>query len=207
MIQKRGFNEREELNKWKFGQNFDLPSWITLTMRFMTISNLSEGVPIAEYIENTPYYRSYTIQADRFSGSDVMITFGDDEDNVVLLSASCTVLGNQLIQVRLKSRHSSLGELLPSNKEVSSEEKKKVYEQDLNYDDLDYDLDHTNNTKNYQISKVSERAKNHERIKSSTENQIIFIFQLSFQEKINGDLVVIVMIVTWNMFLDQSLRS
>ena len=64
-----------------------------------------------------------------------------------------------------------LGEFLPANEEDNSEEEEEVYDQDFNYDDLDYDLDYTENTKNYRISKFSERAKNHEKIKISTENQ------------------------------------
>ncbi|CAG8773318.1 2643_t:CDS:1, partial [Acaulospora morrowiae] len=39
-----------ELNRWKNGQQFDLPSWITPTMKFVTISNLSKAVPIAKRI-------------------------------------------------------------------------------------------------------------------------------------------------------------
>ena len=34
------------------------------------------------------YYHFYAIQPDRFLGSDVMIFFADDEQNVVLLSIS-----------------------------------------------------------------------------------------------------------------------
>jgi hypothetical protein len=104
MIQKRGFIVRDELNRWKNGQEFNLPSWITPTMRFMTISNLSGSVPIAEYIDNTTYYRSYGIQPDRFSGSDVVVSFADDEQNVVLLSASCTVSGEPIKRSKIKEQ-------------------------------------------------------------------------------------------------------
>ena len=52
IIHKRGLNVREELNKWKNGQQFDLPSWITLTMKFVTTSNLSGSVPIVKYVND-----------------------------------------------------------------------------------------------------------------------------------------------------------
>ncbi|GBB93936.1 hypothetical protein RclHR1_02260001 [Rhizophagus clarus] len=104
MIQKRGLNVRKELDQWKNGQVFDLPSWITSTMRFMTISNLSGSVPITEYIDNMTYYRSYGIQPDRFSGSDAVVAFADDEQNVVLLSASCTVSGEPIERSKIKEQ-------------------------------------------------------------------------------------------------------
>ncbi|CAG8767701.1 679_t:CDS:1, partial [Acaulospora morrowiae] len=96
IIQKRGCNVRKELNKWKNGQDFNLPSWITPTMKFMTISNLSGGIPIAKYVGNMTHYRSYAIQPDIYSGSDVVISLADDEQNVVLLSTSCTVSGEPI---------------------------------------------------------------------------------------------------------------
>ncbi|CAG8596153.1 22448_t:CDS:2 [Racocetra persica] len=143
MIQKRGCNVREELNKWKHGQNFNLPSWITPTMKFMTISNFSRGVPIAKYVSNTTYYCSYAIQPDRFSGSDVVISFMDDEQNVVLLSASCTVSGEPIKRSKIK---------------------------DQNHDEFSWKEAECLRI-DYQISKVPERAKNHEKIIISTENQ------------------------------------
>ncbi len=104
MIQKRGFNVREELNKWKNGQEFNLPSWITPTMRFTTISNLSGGVPIVEYVKNTTYYGSYAIQPDRFSGSDAVISLVDDNQDVILLSASCTISGEPVKRSKIKEQ-------------------------------------------------------------------------------------------------------
>ncbi|PKY40633.1 hypothetical protein RhiirA4_538971 [Rhizophagus irregularis] len=202
MIQKHGFNVQEELNKWKNGQEFNLPSWITPTMRFTTISNLSGGVPIVEYVKNTTYYGSYAIQPDRFSGSDAVISLVDDKQDVILLSASCTISKEPVKQDKIKEQvfkscmnfqymvlkqkrknfqikdqekefscrepeqlQIGFGNFLTPNEEVNSEEKE---EEDLNYDDLDYDLDYAKNTENYQISKVSEHAKNHEEIKSFT---------------------------------------
>ncbi|CAG8784662.1 4068_t:CDS:2, partial [Gigaspora rosea] len=97
IIQKRGLNAREELNRWKAGQQFDLPSWITPTMEFVTISNLSRVVPMAKYVEDETY-RYYAIQPDTYSGSDLMISLVDDKQNVVLLSASCTVSVNPIEQ-------------------------------------------------------------------------------------------------------------
>ncbi|CAI2170564.1 4832_t:CDS:2 [Funneliformis geosporum] len=239
MIEKRGRRVREVLNEWKNSQEFNLPSWITPTMMVMTISNLSGGVPIVEYVENTTHYRSYAIQPDRFSGLDVVISFADDEQNVVLLSASCTISGEPINRGKIKEQvfkscmkfqymenpkkknsqiedqkeefswkepehlQIGFGDFLPSNEEVNSEEEEVDYDQDLNYDDLDYDLDYTKNTKNYRISKVSERIKNHERIKSSTENRkhIYVLVELPhragkrsklFRFNKYGDLVIIV---------------
>ncbi|CAG8703464.1 12322_t:CDS:2, partial [Racocetra fulgida] len=209
MIQKRGRNVREELNKWKNGQNFNLPSWITPTMKFMTISNLSRGVPVEKYVSNMTYYCPYAIQPDRFSGSDVVISFMDDDQNVLLLSASCTVSGEPIKRSKIKDQvfkscmkfqymentriirrknsqiddhdefswkepeclRIGIGQSLPANKEDNSKEKVEEYDQDFNHNDLDYDLDYTKIIKDYRISKVSERAKNHEKIKISTENQ------------------------------------
>lgn len=45
----------------------------------MTISNLSGEIPIAEYVDNVSYYHSFTIQLDRYSESDVMISFKDNK--------------------------------------------------------------------------------------------------------------------------------
>ncbi|CAB4408833.1 unnamed protein product [Rhizophagus irregularis] len=46
-IEKCGRNVRKELNKWNNGQQFDLSSWITSTMKFVTVPNLSNAVPLA----------------------------------------------------------------------------------------------------------------------------------------------------------------
>ncbi|CAG8705902.1 16658_t:CDS:2, partial [Funneliformis caledonium] len=108
IIQKRGFNVQEELNRWKNGQQFDLPSWITSTMKFITTSNLSGSVPIAKYV-NDMTYCSYAIQPDIYSGSDMVVSLMDDEQNVVLLSASCT------ISVELPHRKSERPELFRFN--------------------------------------------------------------------------------------------
>ncbi|RIA91006.1 hypothetical protein C1645_822580 [Glomus cerebriforme] len=104
MIQKCEFIVRDELNRWKNGQEFNLSSWITPTMRFMTISNLSGSVPIVKYIDNMTYYHSYRIQPDRFSGLDVVVSFADDKQNVVLLSASCTVSGEPIKRSKIKEQ-------------------------------------------------------------------------------------------------------
>ncbi|CAB4432939.1 unnamed protein product [Rhizophagus irregularis] len=104
MIQKRGNIVRDELDKWKNGQEFNLPSWITPTMRFMTSSNLSGSVPITEYIDNTDCYRDYGIQPDRFSGSDLVISLTDDNQSVVLLSASCTVSAESIKRSKIREQ-------------------------------------------------------------------------------------------------------
>ncbi|CAG8765477.1 17365_t:CDS:1, partial [Acaulospora morrowiae] len=210
IIQKRGLYVREELNRWKNGQQFDLPSWITPTMKFITTSNLSGGVPIAKYVNNMNYC-SYAIQPDIYSGSDVVISFMDNMQNVVLLSASCTVSSSpikrgkvkeQLIKSCMKFQYMEcsrkrknevefsykkpkpkrlqigLGNILPviTNKEDldgedSLGEEEEKYDQDLNYDDLDYDLDYTKNIRNYRISKVDEHAEYHEQIKTYSNNR------------------------------------
>ncbi|CAI2187293.1 7148_t:CDS:2 [Funneliformis geosporum] len=111
IIHKFGLNVREELNKWKNGQQFDLPSWITPTMKFVTTSNLSGNVPIVKYV-NDKSYSSYAIQPDIYSGSDVVIYLADKNHNMVLLSASCTVSSKEFsykepkrLQIRLSSKN------------------------------------------------------------------------------------------------------
>jgi hypothetical protein len=239
IIHKRGLNVREELNKWKNGQQFDLPSWITPTMKFVTTSNLSGNVPIVKYVNDTTYY-SYAIQPDIYSGSDVVIYLADNDHNVVLLSASCTVSSNpvkkskvkeQLIKScmrfqymeyprnnkndeefsykepkRLQIRLSS-SDVLPddstANLEREEKEKKKKKKKEKKKKDLNYDLNYAENTKNYRISKVSERAEYHEQIKTSTEKRkhIYVSVELPYRKgerselfRLNeyGDLVIIV---------------
>ncbi|CAB4410810.1 unnamed protein product [Rhizophagus irregularis] len=95
IIQKRGCNVRDELNKWKNGQQFDLPSWITSTMRFVTISNLSNAIPLARYVSDETYCRR-AIQPEPCSGSDLVVSLVDNEQNILLLSASCTVSGKPI---------------------------------------------------------------------------------------------------------------
>ncbi|CAG8594823.1 3640_t:CDS:2 [Funneliformis caledonium] len=207
IIQKRGINVRKELNKWKNGQQFDLPLWITPKMKFITTSNLPGSVPIAKYV-NDMTYCSYAIQPDIYSGSDVMISLMDNEQNVILLSVSCTVSSSpiksskvkeQLIkscmrfqymeclrkrkndvefsykkpkhfQIGLNSNSILLNNVTANEEDNLEREEKKEYDQDLNYDDLNYDLNYAENIKNYQISKVSERIKLHKQIKTSTDN-------------------------------------
>ncbi|PKC73987.1 hypothetical protein RhiirA1_450493 [Rhizophagus irregularis] len=64
IIQKRGNNVQEELNKWK-----------------------NETVPLAKYI-NDKTYRYYAIQPEIYSRSDLVVSLMNDEQNVILLSAS-----------------------------------------------------------------------------------------------------------------------
>ena len=103
IIHKRELNVREELNKWKNVQQFDLPSWITPTMEFVTTSNLSGSVPIVEYVNDMTYY-SYAIQPDIYSGSDVVISLADNKYNVVLLSASCTISSSPVGRSKVKKQ-------------------------------------------------------------------------------------------------------
>jgi hypothetical protein len=198
IIQKRGFNVQEELNRWKNGQQFDLPSWITSTMEFITTSNLSGSVPIAKYV-NDMTYCSYAIQPDIYSGSDIVVSLMDDERNVVLLSASCTISGDsikkskvkeQLIKSCMRFQYMECpGKKKKENRlqiglsndnnlpydstanEVEREEKEKKKKKKKRKKDLNYDLNYTENTKDYRISKVSERANYHEQIKTSTLNR------------------------------------
>jgi hypothetical protein len=55
--------------------------------------------------------------------------------------------------------------------EDEDEAEEEEYGQDLDLSGVDYDLDYTKNTKNYWISHISERAENHEKIKTLTENR------------------------------------
>ncbi|CAB4410823.1 unnamed protein product [Rhizophagus irregularis] len=91
IIEKRNCYVREVLDKWKNGQQFDLPSWITPTMKFITTSNLSDSVRITQYVDNIMTYSSYAIQPEQRSGSDAVFTLMDDKQDVVLLSVGCTV--------------------------------------------------------------------------------------------------------------------
>ncbi|RGB24210.1 hypothetical protein C1646_676537 [Rhizophagus diaphanus] len=91
IIEKRDSYVRDELDKWKNGQQFDIPSWITPKMKFVTTSNLSNGVHITQYVKDIVTYSSYAIQPEQRSGSDVVLSLMDDKQNVVLLSAGCTV--------------------------------------------------------------------------------------------------------------------
>jgi hypothetical protein len=279
IIQKIGHNVREELNKWKNGQQFDLPPWITSTMKFTTATNLSEAVPLAKYV-NDDNYRYCAIQPEIYSGSDLVVSLVDDERNVILLSASCTVSGSpikkkkvkeQLIKSCMKFQYMELpkkrkrrknsetefpshkkhpclqiglGDIPVNNKEdeddleeddleegdledddleegdledddleegdledddlEEDDLKEEKYRQDLDFDGVDYDLDYTKNTKNYRISNIPERAKNHEEIKTSTKNRrhIYVSVELPHRQskkrsrlfRINeyGDLVIIV---------------
>jgi hypothetical protein len=81
---------------------------------------------------------------------------------------------------------------------LEREEKKKEKKEDLNYD-----LNYAENTKDYRISTISKRAKYHEQIKTSTENQkhIYVSVELPYRKgerselfRLNeyGDLVIIV---------------
>ncbi|CAB4410769.1 unnamed protein product [Rhizophagus irregularis] len=273
IINKRGFNVRKELNKWKNGQQFDIPSWITPTMEFVTTSNLSGCIPIAKYV-NDPMYYSYAIQPEIYSGSDVVFYLADDNHNTLLVSVSCTVscdpinkdkvmeqsmkacLRHQYMECRKKDEQFSSRKPnrlqigfdksndLPydftanegDNMECSRKRKKDEEEfssrkpkrllgksNDLLYDstanegdnlerekekkkgkkDLNYDLNYTENTKNYRISKVPERANYHEQIKTSTENRrhIYVLVELPhrkderselFRFNEYGDLVIVV---------------
>jgi len=239
IIQKHGLNVRDELNKWKNGQQFDLPPWITSTMKFVTVSNLSGAIPLAKYVDDKTY-RYYAIQPEICSGSDLVVSLLDDEQNVILLSACCTIseslikreeIKKQLFKScmkfqymePLKKRKNSeimefstykkqcpqigLDKIPEANKKKDDLEEDDLEEEkhglDLDFNGVDYDLDYTENTKNYQISGSSERAKNHMEIKTSTENRrhIYVSVELPYRKskrsrlfRINeyGDLVIIV---------------
>ncbi|GBB96505.1 hypothetical protein RclHR1_02770007 [Rhizophagus clarus] len=235
IIHKRGCKVREELNKWKNGQQFDLPSWITPTMEFVTTSNLSENVPIVKYVEDITYY-SYAIQPEIYSGSDVVISFADNNHNVVLLSASCTVSSSPVKRSKVKEQlikscmrfqymecprkkkkkpkrlQIGLGssDVLPNDSTANEEgnlereeKKKKKKKKEEKKKDLNYDLNYAENTKDYRISNIPERANYHEQIKTSTENRkhIYVSVELPYRRgkrpelfRLNeyGDLVIIV---------------
>jgi len=200
IIEKHNRYVRKELDKWKNGQQFDLPSWITPKMKFITTSNLSNSVHITQYVKNIMTYSSYAIQPEQRSGSDVILSLmdEDDEQNVVLLSAGCTVSSSetvprkkvkaQLIKSCLRFQYTEcptntpkkkpkrlkigLNADLPNDDTANEEdnlegEEDEEYGQDLNYVDLDYDLDYTENTKNYQISELS----NHKQINTFIKNR------------------------------------
>jgi len=250
IIQKYMLNARKELNRWKNGQQFDLPPWITPTMKFVTISNLSGVVPIAEYVDDKTY-RYFAIQPEIYSGSDLVVSLVDDEQNVILLSASCTVSGSaikrdkvkkQLIKSCMKFQYmecprkrkksetasckkqqrlqTGLGKIpddttVDEENDLEEEEEEEEEEedeeedededgQDLDFGDVDYDLNYTENIKNYKISRISERAENHEKIKTSSEKRHIIYVSVELPHRqskkrprlfrINeyGDLVIIV---------------
>ncbi|CAG8640318.1 11576_t:CDS:2, partial [Funneliformis caledonium] len=166
IIQKRGINVRNELNKWKNGQQFDLPSWITPKMKFITTSNLSGSVPIAKYV-NDMTYCSYAIQPDIYSGSDVRSKVKEQ------LIKSC--MRFQIMECPRKRKNDvefsykepkrlqiglSSSSILPNDFTSNEEDnlEREEYDQDLNYDDLDYDLNYAENTKNYRISRLPHRA-------------------------------------------------
>ncbi|CAB5391819.1 unnamed protein product [Rhizophagus irregularis] len=148
IIQKRGCNVRDELNKWKNGQQFDLPSWITSTMKFVTISNLSNAVPLARYVSDETYCRR-AIQLEPCSGSDLklVIPAANEEDDLE---------DDDLEEDDLEEDDLGEGDL-----------EEEEYGQDLDFDGVDYDLNYTENTKNYRVSD----KKNHEAIKNSTKNR------------------------------------
>ena len=76
---------------------------------------------------------------------------------------------------KLKCLQISLGSILPNdataNEEDNLGEENEEYDQDLNYDNLDFDLNYTKNIKDYQISKVPKYAEYHKQIKNSTNNR------------------------------------
>ncbi|CAG8766882.1 44448_t:CDS:2, partial [Gigaspora margarita] len=197
VIQKRGLNAREELNRWK------------------------NAVSIAKYVEDETY-RYYAIQPDTYSGSDLVISLVDDKQNVVLLLASCTISGKPIERDKVKKQliktclQTGLG-VIPDDttvkendlededglKEDENDLEEEVHRQDLNFDDVNYDLNYTKNIKKYQISKVSVRAKNYEEIKTSTENRKHIYVSVELSHKCSkrpelfrfneyGDLVIIV---------------
>ncbi|CAG8500414.1 4193_t:CDS:2 [Acaulospora morrowiae] len=122
IIQKHGLNVREELNKWKNGQQFDLHLWITPTIKFVTISNLSKAVSIAKYVEDETY-SYYAIQLDTYSRTHL-------QTGLDLIFNDTTAKKNN------------------SNKDEDDIEEKE-YGQDLNFDDVDYNLDYTKNIEKY----------------------------------------------------------
>ncbi|RUS22580.1 LOW QUALITY PROTEIN: hypothetical protein BC937DRAFT_88367, partial [Endogone sp. FLAS-F59071] len=100
MIQKRGRNVREELSTWTNDKEFVFPDWITTKLRFVTTSNLANGVSLVEYIKdvfsNAPNYCCHAIQPGESAGSDIVFSLVDDEQHVVLMSVSCTISGKNV---------------------------------------------------------------------------------------------------------------
>ncbi|CAB4392724.1 unnamed protein product [Rhizophagus irregularis] len=94
-------------------------------MKFKTTTNLSGTVPLAKYVNDKTYYR-HAIQPEIYSGSDLVLSLVDDEQNVILLSASCTVsvrpIGREKIEKQLTK--SCLGDIPANNEEdeVDTEE-------------------------------------------------------------------------------------
>ncbi|GBB97806.1 hypothetical protein RclHR1_30730001 [Rhizophagus clarus] len=255
IIQKHKNNVQKELNKWKNDQKFDLPSWITPTMIFKTTSNLSGTVPLAKYVNDKIYYR-HAIQPEIYAGSDLVLSLADEDQNVILLSACCTVSGSpikrkkikdQLIKSCMKFQYMECPRKrknlpciqiglddIPANHEEEEDDmeeddmeeddleeddmeeddleeddleeddlEKEKYKQDLDFGGEDYDLDYTENTKKYRISRIPRRARNHKKIETSTKNRrhIYVSLELPHRQgkrprlfRINeyGDLVIIV---------------
>ncbi|CAG8568829.1 810_t:CDS:2 [Funneliformis mosseae] len=146
IIEKRNRYIREELDKWKNGQQFDLPSWITPTMKFITTSNLSDSVHITQYVKNIMTYSSYAIQPEQRSGSDVVLSLMDDKQNVVLLSVGSTVsssvsikkkkVKDQLIKSCLRFQYIEC----PTDRKKKPKRLKISLNADLPKDDINYQI-------------------------------------------------------------------
>ncbi|RUS14307.1 hypothetical protein BC937DRAFT_94031 [Endogone sp. FLAS-F59071] len=100
MIQKHGRNVREELTAWTNNKDLAFPDWITSGLRFVTTSNLANGVSLVGYIKDifskAPNHHCHAIQPEESAGSDVVLSLVDDEQHVVLMSVSCTISGKNV---------------------------------------------------------------------------------------------------------------
>ncbi|RGB29666.1 hypothetical protein C1646_713044, partial [Rhizophagus diaphanus] len=205
-------------------------------MKFKTTSNLSGTVPLAEYVNDNKIYYRHAIQPEIYSGSDLVVSLVDDEQNVILLSASCTIskspikrkkIKEQLIKSCMKFQYMECPRKeknspclqtglfdIPANNEEDEDDieeddleeddiEEEEYKQDLDFGGVDYDLDYIENTKIYRISRITDRARNHEKIKTSTENRRCIYISVELPRRqskrsrlfrINeyGDLVIIV---------------
>ncbi|CAG8523686.1 8844_t:CDS:2, partial [Acaulospora morrowiae] len=169
----------------------------------------------------------YAIQPDTYSGSDLMISIVDYKQNIVLLLASYIVsrspieqdkVKKQLIKSCMKFQYMECPKKKKNSETVEFSLCKKrtrlqtglgvipndtTAKEDDSEDDENYGLDYTKNIKKYRISKVSECAKNHGKIKTLTENRKHIYVSVELPHRRNkrpelfrfneyGDLVIIV---------------
>jgi hypothetical protein len=97
-------------------------------MKFKTTTNLSGTVPLAKYVNDKTYYR-HAIQPEIYSGSDLVLSLVDDEQNVILLSASCTVsvrpIGREKIEKQLTEQSCMKFQYMECPREKKNKKNKK----------------------------------------------------------------------------------
>lgn len=98
IIQKHNRGVQEELREWMTDKNFELPKWITPSMKFVTETNMSTGIPLEDYLKGilgkVPALRHHAIQPEHMSELDTVFCLEDDKGNIVIVSVCCTVYMN-----------------------------------------------------------------------------------------------------------------